>query len=29
VFSTEGRVLDPFRNSLAPTTVEALVCAQN
>ncbi|XP_062144573.1 uncharacterized protein LOC133851951 isoform X2 [Alnus glutinosa] len=22
-------VLDPFRSSLAPTTVEALVCAQN
>jgi hypothetical protein len=22
-------VLDPFRSSLAPTTVETLVCAQN
>jgi len=28
VFSTGGRLLDPFRSSLAPTTVEALVCAQ-
>jgi hypothetical protein len=28
-FSTGGRVLDPFRSSLAPTTVEALVCTQN
>ncbi|KAF7831736.1 zinc finger BED domain-containing protein RICESLEEPER 2-like [Senna tora] len=28
-FSTGGRVLDPFRSSLNPTTVEALVCAQN
>jgi len=28
-FSTGGCVLDPFRSSLAPTTVEALVCAQN
>jgi hypothetical protein len=27
--STGGRVLDPFRSSLAPKTVEALVCAQN
>jgi len=28
-FSNGGRVLDPFRSSLAPITVEALVCAQN
>ncbi|WOL01424.1 HAT family dimerization domain-containing protein [Canna indica] len=28
-FSTEGRVLDPFRNSLHPSTVEALICTQN
>jgi hypothetical protein len=28
-FSTEGLVLDPFRSSLAPITVEALMCAQN
>ncbi|XP_038878772.1 uncharacterized protein LOC120070932 [Benincasa hispida] len=28
-FSTSGRVIDPFRTSLSPTTVEALVCAQN
>jgi hypothetical protein len=28
-FSTRGRMLDPFRSSLAPTTVEALVCTQN
>ena len=28
-FSTEGHVLDPFRSSLAPKTVEALICAQN
>jgi hypothetical protein len=29
VFSTGGHVLDPFRSSLAPNTVEALVCTQN
>ena len=28
-FSTVGRILDPFRSSLNPTTVEALICAQN
>jgi hypothetical protein len=28
-FSTGGRVLDPFKNSLALKTVEALVCTQN
>lgn len=28
-FSTGGRVLDPFRSSLSPVTVEAIVCSQN
>ena len=28
-FSTGGRVLDVFRSSLAPNTVEALICAQH
>ncbi|XP_031120376.1 zinc finger BED domain-containing protein RICESLEEPER 2-like [Ipomoea triloba] len=28
-FSTSGRVLDPFRSSLTPKTVEALVCTQD
>lgn len=28
-FSTGGRVLDPYRTSLAPTTVEALICTQD
>ncbi|KAJ4748798.1 Zinc finger BED domain-containing protein RICESLEEPER 3 [Rhynchospora pubera] len=28
-FSTGGRILDPFRSSLSPKTVEALVCGQN
>ncbi|XP_062152026.1 zinc finger BED domain-containing protein RICESLEEPER 1-like [Alnus glutinosa] len=27
-FSTGGRVIDPFRSSLAPKTVEALICTQ-
>ncbi|XP_028108110.1 zinc finger BED domain-containing protein RICESLEEPER 2-like [Camellia sinensis] len=28
-FSTRGRILDPFRSSLAPKIVELLVCTQN
>lgn len=28
-FSTGGRILDQFRSSLDPKTVEALVCTQN
>ena len=28
-FSTGGHVLDPFRSSLTPKTMEALICAQN
>ena len=28
-FSTRGRVLDSFRSSLSPNTVEALICTQN
>jgi hypothetical protein len=28
-FSTGGRILDPFRSSLSPLTVEALICTQN
>lgn len=28
-FSTSGRILDSYRSSLRPKTVEALVCAQN
>jgi hypothetical protein len=29
VFSTGGCIIDPFRSSLAPKTVEALICCQN
>ena len=28
-FSTGGRVLDPFRSSLLPNTIEAPICTQN
>lgn len=28
-FSTSGRILDPFRSSLSPEMVEALVCTQS
>ncbi|CAL5321262.1 unnamed protein product [Camellia sinensis] len=28
-FSTGGRILDPFRSSLSPMMVEALICTQN
>jgi hypothetical protein len=28
-FSTGGHVLDPFRSSLSPLTVDALICTQN
>ena len=28
-FSMGGRILDPFRSSLSPTTVEALICLKN
>ena len=28
-FSTGGRVLDSFRSSLSPLTIEALICCQN
>ncbi|KAL4588688.1 hypothetical protein LXL04_001583 [Taraxacum kok-saghyz] len=29
IISTGGRILDAFRSSLTPTTVEALICSQN
>jgi hypothetical protein len=29
VFSTGGRVIDPFRSSSTPKTMEALICSQN
>ena len=28
-FSTSGRVINPHRSRLLPTTLEALMCAQN
>jgi len=28
-FSTGGRILDPFRSSLAPEMVQSLICTQN
>ncbi|KAL0315170.1 UNVERIFIED_CONTAM: putative AC9 transposase [Sesamum calycinum] len=28
-FSTSGRLLDPYKSSLDPKTVEALICAQS
>ncbi|XP_024026908.1 zinc finger BED domain-containing protein RICESLEEPER 2-like [Morus notabilis] len=28
-FSTRGRILDPFKSSLSPKIVEALICTQN
>ncbi|GKE81482.1 zinc finger BED domain-containing protein RICESLEEPER 2 [Tanacetum coccineum] len=28
-FSASGRILDPYRNALAPNIVEALVCTQD
>jgi hypothetical protein len=28
-FSTGGRILDQFRSSLSPATIQALICCQN
>ncbi|PRQ57352.1 putative HAT dimerization domain, ribonuclease H-like domain-containing protein [Rosa chinensis] len=28
-FSTSGRIIDPYRSSLSPRMVEALICTQN
>lgn len=28
-FSTSGQIIDPFRSSLSPKMVEALICTQN
>jgi hAT family C-terminal dimerisation region len=28
-FSTGERILDPFRSSLSPKTIESLICGQN
>jgi hypothetical protein len=28
-FNTSGHILDPFRSSLSPSTMQALVCCQN
>ncbi|TQE08508.1 hypothetical protein C1H46_005814 [Malus baccata] len=28
-FSTSGRIIDPYRSSLSPKMVEALICTQN
>ena len=28
-FSTGGRILDPFKSSLSPKTVEGIICLKN